>query len=180
MRSLTEDLLGLAAAQAFGGAEAVVSTLAAQLTALAPFSSGEVVLTTGGEWRCWPLREGDRCLAGEELLDWLCGRGRLLRVDQPAQLPLPETRRRLAARGYSSVLASPFGGAGAARGALILYHRRGWAFAGVSIRRLAPLTLMLGHCMGSALRHEELMRENQKLRAEPFPPRSGNRLDSDT
>ena len=32
LRSLTEDLLGLAAAQAFGGAEAVVSTLAAQLT----------------------------------------------------------------------------------------------------------------------------------------------------
>ncbi|MBW2263612.1 MAG: hypothetical protein JRG91_16745 [Deltaproteobacteria bacterium] len=32
MRSLTEELLGLAAAQAFGGAEVVVSTLAAQLT----------------------------------------------------------------------------------------------------------------------------------------------------
>ena len=54
LRSLTGDLLGLAAAQAFGGAEADVSTLAAQLTAEAPFSSGEVVVRTGAEWRGWP------------------------------------------------------------------------------------------------------------------------------
>jgi len=179
LRSLTEDLLGLAAAQAFGGAEAVVSALASRLTAEAPFSSGEVVLTTGGEWRSWPLRVGDQGLAGEELLDWLCGRGRLLRVDEPKDLPLPETRRRLQARGYASLMASPTGGAGAARGALILYHRRGWAFASVSTRWLEPLTAMLGHCMRSALQQEELARENQRLRADPIDPPSGQPLVED-
>jgi hypothetical protein len=123
------------------------------------------------------LRVGDHSVAGEELLDWLCGRGRLLRVDEPGQLPLPETRRRLQARGYASLLASPFGGAGAARGALILYHRRGWAFAGVSTRWLEPLTAMLGHCMRSALQQEDLVRENQRLLAEPIAPLSGRHLD---
>jgi len=179
LRSLEEDLLGLAAAQAFGGPESVVSTLAARLTVDAPFSSGEVVLTTGGEWRCWPLREGDRGLAGEELLEWLCGRGRVLRVDEPSRLPLPATRRRLREREYGSLLASPFGGAGAARGALILYHRRCWAFASVSLRRLEPLTAMLGHCMWSAIQHEALSLEIQRLRAEPIPPRSGSKVEFD-
>jgi len=179
VRSLTEDLLALAAAQAFGGADAIVSTVASRLAAEAPFSSGEVVLTTGGEWRSWPLREGDRTLAGEELLEWLCGRGTLLRIDDPARLPLPETRRRLIDRGYRSLLASPFGGPGAARGALILYHRRGWAFAGVPVRWLEPLTAMLGHGMHSALRQEELERENLKLRAHPFPPRGGRPVDGE-
>jgi hypothetical protein len=177
--SLTEDLLGLAAAQAFGGAEAVVSALAARLAVEAPFSSGEVALTTGAAWRGWPLREGDHCVAGDELLEWLCGRGHLLRVDDPAWLPLPRTRARLVERGYSSMLASPFGGAGAARGALILYHRRRWAFSAVSVRWLEPLTAMLGHCMRGALRQEELQRENQRLRAQPLPSVSGEALDGD-
>jgi len=164
VRALTEDLLELAAAPAFGGPDAVVAAIGKVLAGVAPFRFGEVVATTGGDWRRWPLGPRGEGFAGEELLEWLGERDSVLRVDDPGELPLRATREELAARGVRSMLACPFRGAGSVRGVVILYDEDGWAFAGVATRRVAAIGAMAGHCLRSALRLEEAQSETERLR----------------
>jgi hypothetical protein len=164
VRPLTEDLLELAASPAFGGPEAVVAAIGKVLGDVAPFRFGEVVATTGGDWRRWPMGAPAEPVAGEELLEWLGGRDSVLRVDDPGELPLRLTREVLAARGLRSLLAYPFRGAGSVRGAVILYDEQGWGFAGVATRRVAAIGAMAGHCLWSALRVEEAQGEAERLR----------------
>jgi hypothetical protein len=163
LMSLEEKLVALVAALDGDGGNRVVRTLQPMLAEIAPFDAGEVDLAGPIGHHRWTLTSDETAIASEDLLLRL--EGDPLRIDDRAEASaFPRTHVRMAESGFRSLLAVPFGSAGGPRGAIVLAHRDGWAFAAASLRLLRPLAQMTGLCLQAASSLTSLRREVEMLR----------------
>jgi hypothetical protein len=159
-----EKLIALVAALDGDGGDRVVRTLQPMLAEIAPFDAGEVDLAGPIGHQRWTLTSDETAIASEDLLLRL--EGEPLRIDdRPEASAFPRTHARMAESGFRSLLAVPFAATGGPRGALVLAHRDGWAFAAASLRVLRPLAQMTGLCLQAAISLTSLRREVELLRA---------------
>jgi hypothetical protein len=162
--SLEEKLLALVAAMDGDGGDGVVRTLQPMLAEISPFDAGEVDLAGPIGHQRWTLTNDDTVLASEDLLARL--EGEPLRIDDRAEAAaFPRTQARMAESRLRSLLAVPFATPGGPRGAIVLAHRDGWAFAAASLRVLRPLAGMTGLCLQGATSLTSLRREVEMLQA---------------
>jgi hypothetical protein len=158
MLNVSDTLLGLVAAAAPDGGDAVVKALAAALAEACPFDMGEIVLARGSSFVRRALHGEETPLSADDLLGHVA-RARLpVRIDQLDDAePFPETRTLLRKHGLRSLLAVPFARPAPA-GALIITRKMGWGLVGASMHTLVPVATAAGLALHHALTLSELSR----------------------
>jgi len=146
---------------------AVVSALAAELSRLAPFDEGELVLTLVADAHRRPLTPQSGPLVAADVLARLAEPQGVVRIeDAQATQQHARTREQLARRQLRSLVAVPIVLAGTVRGALAIAARRPGGFAGVPVQTLLPLASAAGLALMHALKLSGLHDEQDNLRRE--------------
>ena len=167
----SRSLLALTAAIAADNGDGVARALRTLLVQATPFDRGEIAVARPLGCERWTLTDDEAPLAAEDLVLHLAANREPLRLDDASRIDaFPRTRKLLEAAGQRTLLALPLNVAGGVDGAVLLAERHAWAFAGVSLQRLAPLAGMAGLALERSLALTALERELARARGDTAAP----------